>query len=829
MKKKNLIILLLIPFVIGLLAVGSSNITKMVLSNELVDIEWNYADVVDFELTGNATKLKASPKMKKNTSEDFSNLLSWKIENIDKDDKTEYAKVYKNDDGSWYILPLVITGIKEVVVSCFGDGGIMKSMRIVIWDADNAAFVVNPVISSSQSNIDSTIYYGEYDIVDNIKEKAKVNFNIEVYPAGFKSFMEITAITENINLDLSTGTVTVKESGEASFTLGLTKEGLAEPYTYKMNIVKDGINVFNYSDLLYCTNYSKNGEIVVLRKSLESLENAYKLDSSGEVLLDSNNNPIKNKNNVELFGSYNLNKKTYYFEDEIYKFTTTYNKNYINQWNDYITSKGGKNYISDKVNAGIRIQKDFYGNGYTINMHNLTFPSGKITSTIDGVEYTIPTLSPKDLYRGPLPFYTLGDHNGLALVEAYGQDNVGMYVDGSNITINDVNIKSCDVGFFMSNLETVGTTLETNGENITIKNSRLSNGKTIIRSFSSMNTVIDNCLISTAYNFLVSVGSNEYVELDENETFTFVDETGNTINSTIKEFFVNGSEVSTNNADSILNKYLTNEFTDKSKMKASLLSLQNSFNQKSKIDGLYKGSLTINDTYLYRSNIASIGIESMFNGPFLYSYIPSSISTILGMLESTDGTKLSDFKPTNLSGVSYPVDVKITGNTKFYDYKTKDNLDISGLIKENISKFASQIGGDSYSGIINIDKIFPIKEYLFSQATSTNSLYNYEGKDYINVPVAFYGGGLNLSRVSIETLDNKEVINDPIAIDLLDNYLSLGSGEGTIQVLKNMMLKSVTVVIGFEEFRFVCLNNTGYLFNETPDVSDLIKNAKGEK
>ena len=27
---------------------------------------------------------------------------------------------------------------------------------------------------------------------------------------------------------------------------------------------------------------------------------------------------------------------------------------------------------------------------------------------------------------------------------AFGQDNVGMYVDGSNITVNDINIKSCD-------------------------------------------------------------------------------------------------------------------------------------------------------------------------------------------------------------------------------------------------------------------------------------------------------------------------------------------------------------------------------------------------
>lgn len=828
MKKKNLIILLLIPFIIGLLAVGSNNITRIVLANELVDIEWDYKDVEDFELTGSVFRLLATPKMRKKTSEDNSNLLMWKIENVDKTDETEYAKVYLDSDGYWYIKPLVVTGVKEVIVSCYGEGGVQKSMRVVIWNADNPVFVVNPVISSSQSNIDSTIYYGEYDIVNNIKENAKIAFNIEVYPISLTSFIEIVDITDNISLDLSSGEVNIKSSGDAYFKLGLSKEGLIEPTTYKMMIVEDGVNVYNYSDLLYCTNYSKTGEIVVLRKSLESLENAYKLDNSGNVMLDDNGNPVTIKNNVDLFGSYNVKKKTYYFEDEIYKFTTTYNKNYIDQWNDYITSKGGKNYISDKVSAGIRVQKDFYGNGYSLNLHNLTFPSGKITSTINGEEYVIPTLSPRDLYRGPLPFYTLGDHNGLALVEAYGQDNIGVYVDGDNITINDVNIRSCDVGSFMSNLETVGTTLETHGENITIKNSKLSNGKTIIRSFSSMNTVIDNCLLSTAYNFLISVGSNEYISLDEDTEYEFTTDTGEKITSTIKEYFKRSeTEEVLNNADSVLNRYLTNEFSDKNLMKTALLSLQNSFNQKNKIEGLYKGSITINDTYLHRSNIASIAIESMFNGPFLYSYIPTSISNILGLLESTDGTKLSEFKPTNLSGLSFPVKVEVSGSTKFYDYKAKDELDISGLIKENISSFAGQIGGADYSGIINIDKIFPIKEYLFSGATS--SLYNDNGKEYINIPVAFYGGGLNLSTVSFDTLDCKAFISDSISIDLLDNYLSLGTGSGTIQVLKNMMLKSVTVVIGFEPFKFICMDNTGYLYGETPNLSDLIENAKGEK
>lgn len=824
MKKKNLIILLLIPFVIALLAIGGETIKRIALENELVDIEWNYKEVEDFEFSTTPYELDARPVMKKKTTDDFSNLLTWQVENENKEDTTEYVKVYYDEnEKKWYLKTLKITGINEVIVSCSNGAAIIKSMKVVIWDMDNAAFAVTPVISASQSNIDKNVYYGEYDITNYVKTKAKIAFNVKVFPESFSSMIYVVNTTDNINFNLDTKEVTVKEAGDASFTLGLTKEGLTDPYTYNLKIVKDGVNVFNYQDLLYCTNYSDNGEIVVLRKSLESLENAYEFKGK-DILLDNEGNPVRKKNNVDIFGSYNIKKESYYFSDEVYRFTTTYNKNYIDQWNEYVKSKGSKNTISDQVIAGLRVQKDFYGNGYTLNLHNLTFPTGKITETIDGEDYIIATLSPRDIFRGPLPFYTLGDHNGLALVEAYGQDNIGMYIDGDNITINDINLKSCDVGFFMSNLETVGTTLETHGNNITIKNSKISNGKTVVRSFSSMDTVIDNCYLSTAYNFLVSIGSNEYIKFNEDEIKEFVALDGSTVNSSIKEYFKK-----TGPADNILNGYLTADFESKTKMRESILSLQRSFNQKEMIENIYKGSLKINNTYLYKSNIASIGIESMFNGPFLYSYIPSAISEILGYLETSDGTKLSDFQPTNLSGVSYPVKVELTGKTKFYDYKTKDTLDINGLIKENISTFAKQLGGKvDYSGEINIDKIFPIKEYLFNAARAANNLYTVDNTEYINVPVAFYGGGLNLSSVTFDTVERSETFGSALPIDLLENYLNLPAGSSTVQTLKNMMLKSVTVVTGFEPFKFICMDNSGYLFNETPKVSDLIDNAKGD-
>ena len=47
-------------------------------------------------------------------------------------------------------------------------------------------------------------------------------------------------------------------------------------------------------------------------------------------------------------------------------------------------------------------------------------------------------------------------------------------------------------------------------------------------------------------------------------------------------------------------------------------------------------------------------------------------------------------------------------------------------------------------------------------------------------------------------------------------------------MLKNLILKVVVTTIGSQPFQFICLNGQdGYLYGETPKVSDLIENAKG--
>lgn len=820
MKKKNLIILLLIPFLIALLGVVTLNTTFKFIDNDILSISWDYDDTEAFKLSDGLYQLNASGVNEKNYPAGAGNQLTWSVSNVDLNDETIYAEIVKQ--GNNYFLKTVKEG--TVIITCSNEkGNVFRSMNAIIYK--NGAIIVQTKVRSSQNNVDPVIYYGQYDLDGNKKVNAKFDLDIKVIPENQKENLKIESQTDNIELDLTKNRVNILNPGDASFTLSVGDDAIAAPYTFSFNVVEEGVNVYTYNDLLSCTNKSTNGEIVVLRKSFESLENAYLFDNNGNIILGNDKKPLLKSTNVELFGNYNLNNETFNFANEIYTFRTTFNYEYIKQWNEYMARIGSKNTISTAVKAGLRVQKNFYGNGYTINMHNLTYPTSTIETTdTEGNIIKVPYLSNSDLFRGPLPFYTLGDHNNMPLVEAFGQDNIGLYLDKDNIILNDLNIKNCDFGNMLSNLNYAGTVVEVSGDNITIKNSRMSNGKCVLRSFSSNNLTIDNSMLSNSRNFLISTGSNEYVSVDENGIYDFIELDGSVTKSKVSDFMAKDK-----GGDKLLNKYILSNFDSKEAMKTSLLSMQDAFNNEKIIKDVYKGSMTINDTYFYRSGIASIALETMFNGPFLNAAIPSEVSMILGTLQTQDGKPLDGFKATNVAGVSYPVTVDITGNTRFYDYKDVNDVDIEGLINENISAFAASVDPDLAQKVdINIDKIFPIKEYLTKAAGKNGDLLAKDGKTYINIPIAYYGGGLNLSKVTFTDSSMNDNMGNKLTIDLLDSYLSLEKGSG-MTLFKNMMLKAVTVVTGYEPFYFECVKGNGYLYGETPNVSDLIQNAKGGK
>ena len=810
MKKKNLIILLLIPFVITLVGVITINTTFNFIENDMIGIDWSYDEIEGIKLEDKLHKLVASPIYEQGYPPLKEEALVWSVYDSDNHEENKYAKIV-NENDNWYLQPLQIG---EVKVTCSNKkGNIFKTMTVIIFK--EGAIVVQSKIKASQNNIDPNIYYGEYDF-DKSLNKQKATFEFEVKTIGDLQINDLRYVNNTpdiIEIDEVNKIVKIKTSGDASFTVKTNNDEIVKPMTYSFKVVKDGVNVYEYNQLLACTNKSTNGEIVVLRKSFESVNNL--------------NNTTDN--NVVCFGNYTDGKKID-FTSDVYSFETTYNQDYIKAWNEFVNSNPSYKKISNRVLAGIRVQKDFYGNGYTINLHNLTFPS----STMDvvdsnGNKTTIPALSKDDLYRGPLPFYSLGEHDNMPLIEAFGQDNVGMYVDGSNILINDVNLKNCDFGNLMSNLDYVGTVLETNGNNITIKNSRLSKGKQVVRSFSSTNVSIVNSMLSNARNFLLTIGSNDYIKADLLKEYEFTLLNGEKITSTINNYLMKS-----NAGDDTLNAFVIGSFTDKEKMRKAILDIQNALNDESLIKDIYKGSMNIKDTMFYRSGIASIGMDTMFSGPFLESSTPSVVNMLLTGLNVP-------YIPNHVGGMSYPVELNITGKTKFYDYKEWNNLDITGLINENISSFvddAKEMFGvtDANIGDISIDTIFPIKSFLKSSVVTTTSS---DGKVYVNIPIAYYGGGANLSKVTFDTEDLKYDSCKLTVVDLLDKYLSLKGidldninlDKLDLAVIKNVMLKCVTIVTGYEPFKFISVNKQGYLFDEgprAPQALELIKNAQGE-
>lgn len=810
MKKKNLIILLLIPFVITLVGVITINTTFNFIENDMIGIDWSYDEIEGIKLEDKLHKLVASPIYEQGYPPLKEEALVWSVYDSDNHEENKYAKIV-NENDNWYLQPLQIG---EVKVTCSNKkGNIFKTMTIIIFK--EGAIVVQSKIKASQNNIDPNIYYGEYDF-DKSLNKQKATFEFEVKTIGDLQINDLQYVNNTpdiIEIDEVNKIVKIKTSGDASFTVKTNNDEMVKPMTYSFKVVKDGVNVYDYNQLLACTNKSTNGEIVVLRKSFESVNNL--------------NNTTDN--NVVCFGNYTDGKKID-FTSDVYSFETTYNQDYIKAWNEFVNSNPRYKKISNRVLAGIRVQKDFYGNGYTVNLHNLTFPS----STMDvvdsnGNKTTIPALSKDDLYRGPLPFYSLGEHDNMPLIEAFGQDNVGMYVDGSDILVNDVNLKNCDFGNLMSNLDYVGTVLETNGNNITIKNSRLSNGKQVVRSFSSTNVSIVNSMLSNARNFLLTIGSNDYIKADLLKEYEFTLLNGEKITSTINNYLMKS-----NAGDDTLNAFVIGSFTDKEKMRKAILDIQNALNDESLIKDIYKGSMNIKDTMFYRSGIASIGMDTMFSGPFLESSTPSVVNMLLTGLNVP-------YIPNHVGGMSYPVELNITGKTKFYDYKEWNNLDITGLINENISSFvddAKEMFGvtDANIGDISIDTIFPIKSFLKSSVVTTTSS---DGKVYVNIPIAYYGGGANLSKVTFDTEDLKYDSCKLTVVDLLDKYLSLKGidldninlDKLDLAVIKNVMLKCVTIVTGYEPFKFISVNKQGYLFDEgprAPQALELIKNAQGE-
>ena len=348
--KKNLIILLLIPFLIALLGVVTLNTTFKYIDNDILSIEWDYDDIEAFKISDGLYPLEAKGVNEKNYPAGAGNQLTWTVSNADINDETVYAEIIQQ--GTNYFLKTYLEG--NVVITCSNEkGNVFRSMNAIIYK--NGAIIVQTDVRSSQNNVDPIIYYGEYDLDGNKKKNAVIDLDIKVIPSSYQENLKVESISDNIEFNVEKQQINVLSKGDASLVLSIGDDAVAKPFEFKFNVVENGINVYSYNDLLACTNKSTNGEIVVLRKSFESLDNAFVYNDEGNLVLDGAGKPVLKSNNVECFGNYDVKSKSFNFANEIYSFKTTYNYEYIRQWNEYMARIGSKNTISTAVKAGLRM------------------------------------------------------------------------------------------------------------------------------------------------------------------------------------------------------------------------------------------------------------------------------------------------------------------------------------------------------------------------------------------------------------------------------------------------------------------------------------------
>ena len=842
MKKKTLIILLIIPFIIGLLSFVSVILLNINVATNISRIDTPYNnDGEGFKISETPIRLEATPVINDPNAilRDGNNLI-WEIE--DKEDKKEIAEVTSSDNEIFY---LNTYSEGEVTLVCHTENnGVSTRIRGIIYE--NGAIIVTPKYGSTGEQVNDIRNFGEYDISYNevnknnlyTKNKAEIEVNINVYGDNISNNdIKVEETSDNISFNDNKITINSYKDGKGYITLSAGY--ISDTYTF--NIIKDAINVYSYDDLLMCTNFNSEGEKVVLQTSLSSLSDVYIGESipiSGDVGINQGayyykvDLPLTKKNpsrNVELFGNFDASNNKFNFNDELYYTETTYNHEFIDEYNKNNPDKE----ISDEIKVGIRVQKDFYGNGFTINMNNLCFPSN---GSIDEVaRKLIP--GEEDYFKGPLSFVSIsGELVGIdEIIKAFGQDNVGMYIDGDNITIDDLHIQNIDDNSNKRNYAYIGTVIDVNGNNNTIKNSIISLGKTLVRAFNSDNLLIDNSILTRSGEFNLKVGSDKYNKVIEY----------NEVNISSNEYRFNGSTKDFMNIDNylegltannILEKYLdvdmlgggSNLNIDKTELNRLLYLVQDSLNNLDNIinsDGSvnYAQTININDTSFDDSGLFSIALETMFNGPYLYN---GSSFTVKGAMNDLLGSPL----PNNIGGTSLPSLVNISGDTRFYDWKKISDIDISNLISENLSYLASSVGMDID---LTIDSFFPVKPILKDKAKALGNIYNYENEEYINTAIAYYGGGINLSKINFNEEFNKEkILSEEIEVNLLEEserYL-VSFGDGTVDKLITVLSKCVLFAAGFEPFKFVTNSkinsDTPYLFGKHPTVNTLKENLK---
>lgn len=415
-----------------------------------------------------------------------------------------------------------------------------------------------------------------------------------------------------------------------------------------------------------------------------------------------------------------------------------------------------------KIRYCLELTNNVYGNGYYIDANN-------ITRSVDKYNYSV--------FNGPLDLVALKYENtSAANARIKAQDNIVFLVSKDNISINNVELKGCSDSVLIENgqtnlgkLDNVGTVLEIVGDDVSLLYSRVNNGRTLVRVYGSayesdntklisniqdykIETTISNCILSYSREFILKVGSNQILR---NESVL-----GQTL------------ELPTSN----VNKY-NHAAPYLKKEDSSNYSLTDEKDEYF-VNNYLMTDITLKDSIFFGAGLFCIGFESQFAGLVLHGYDYGSY-------------KFSELGWKNVAGTSYPARIKMQGDVRFYDWKEVSKIDSSTLI-EGDQSLLETVGLD-----LNVSNL--LNKYNENNP-GNNVVYKYQGNDYVNGAIVFYGGGKNYSWV-----DTSEVSANFNALNSYDVPLSYFGSRVNL----------IYYAAGKENFRFMTYESDGNINYET--------------
>ena len=648
-------------------------------------------------------------------------------------------------------------GIKKVSVEVMFGG----SIQVIEKEID----VIDPYVGISfvddkHYGIGEVLTLGGFKFnSSNKKVSNEYLFNV-IYKGGTLNASDIAWYTSDdsiasfgLNGELiisGTGYVTLYATSKEAYKYGIKDENYVG--SFKVKCVYDAVNVSTYEQLKLA--YSENNK-VVLNNSIDIGNAVMKLTT------DSNGNVVRTKlDNVKYVGPL--------VNSSVSKIPTTWEC-------DYLININGLT-IAPNINYCLEITNDLYGNGFTLDCYQIT-TAREIDSSVN-------------VFNGPLNFVSLID---AAAVK--GQDNIGFIIK-DNVTVDNVILQNCDDGylyqdnkFVYSKLEKVGTTVEVMGDNVSIINSRIKNGRNVIRAYGTSNpddvihVNLESCIISNGREFLIKIGANK--SIDQNAEITY-----NGKKVLVKDLYTQYG-LAAKDVKNIIDKNPTtkNEMFNSvspylTRSDGSAYMPRDDSNQYDSefVNNYLKTYFTVKNCVLENTGFYAIGLESKFAGPVLggYRYAPKGID-------------VGDYEGVyNISGTSYSALLTLEGDVRIYNWKKLDDINSSSLIEHlAYAKILQEMG---------YDFTFDIKKMLANVCVLDgyqDILRDVNGTNYGHAGIVFYGLGKNYHMINLENYAGKQFTSYVVDPGML--------GDSLIAIM-------MPWVAGKEPFRF-------YMFDANSEFS----------